>query len=266
MDINNYISSGILEDYVLGLLPLAEAREVERHAVEYPEIKSALRAIEDSLEQYAQLHAVTPPDHLKAKILQRFSSGTTPTPSARSDNGGTTSGSGLLPWILGGLLAFATGYALYISQQNNHLQEQIIAGQTQLERVEMACDTIQSQLLQTEAQLNILRSPDNQSIIMKGTEAHPEAIAAVHWNKIQQQNYLDVINLPTPPSDKQYQLWAIVEGKPVDMGVFDVNVESGTFVSVPFINTPQAFAITLEDLGGKPQPNLEQLYVIGNVG
>ena len=34
--------------------------------------------------------------------------------------------------------------------------------------------------------------------------------------------YLLVNQLPTPDPDKQYQLWAIVDGNPVDAGVFDM--------------------------------------------
>ena len=34
--------------------------------------------------------------------------------------------------------------------------------------------------------------------------------------------YLLVNHLPKPVPDKQYQLWAIVDGKPVDAGIFDM--------------------------------------------
>ncbi|MFK7937626.1 MAG: anti-sigma factor [Saprospiraceae bacterium] len=263
MDIKNYISSGVLEDYALGLLPVAEMREVERYANAYPEIKAAITEIENALEQYAQLQGVTPPKHLKEKIEQRISRITTTQKITSSAS--PTSNSKAINWSLGGLLALAALYAFYLFTQNTELKEQIIAADQKSEQVQLTCDSINAQNNILLQRLDIIRNPDNRSIIMKGTEQHPEAIAAVHWNEEQKQNYLDVINLPAPPSNKQYQLWAIVDGTPVDMGVFDVNIEAGAFVDVPFIEAPQAFAITLEDLGGKPQPNLEQLYVIGNV-
>ena len=78
--------------------------------------------------------------------------------------------------------------------------------------------------------------------------------------------YLDVIDLPAPPTNKQYQLWAIVDGQPVDMGVFDNAVGVKTFEAVPFIANAQAFAVTVEDIGGSPTPSLETMVVIGNVG
>ena len=94
-----------------------------------------------------------------------------------------------------------------------------------------------------------------------------DAIAAVVYNTEAQNSYLDVINLAEPTSDQQYQLWAIVDGTPVDMGVFDIaiNTDSG-LIEVPYIEDAQAFAITLEPRGGSVVPTLEQMVVLGNVG
>ncbi len=58
------------------------------------------------------------------------------------------------------------------------------------------------------------------------------------------------------------QLWAIVEGKPVDAGMIDA---CSGLCKMKNISNASAFAITLEKRGGSPTPNLEQLQVIGNV-
>ncbi|MBK7872579.1 MAG: hypothetical protein IPJ74_18805 [Saprospiraceae bacterium] len=46
---------------------------------------------------------------------------------------------------------------------------------------------------------------------------------------------------------------------------FDLPSHSDTFIEVPFISNAQAFAISLEDTGGKPQPTMDQIYVLGNI-
>lgn len=49
------------------------------------------------------------------------------------------------------------------------------------------------------------------------------------------------------------------------LGVFDLeNSNLGPVIPVTQENI-QAFAITLENKGGSPTPNLNQLYVIGNL-
>ncbi len=53
MDIKKYIKSGILENYVLGLVSDMETEEVEQNLLQYPELKSEVYEIEDALAIYA---------------------------------------------------------------------------------------------------------------------------------------------------------------------------------------------------------------------
>ena len=69
MNTKDYISSGILEEYVLGALSDQERREVECLSSIYPEISEALHAIEDDMFIVAQESAVKTPEFLKSKIL-----------------------------------------------------------------------------------------------------------------------------------------------------------------------------------------------------
>ena len=102
---------------------------------------------------------------------------------------------------------------------------------------------------------------------MKGEslEKAPQAIASVFYNQSAQKAYLEIENLPEPPSDKQYQLWAIVDGVPQSMDVFDVVIGYEGLLEVPFHANAQAFAVTLEPKGGKVTPTLEEMYVVRNV-
>jgi anti-sigma-K factor RskA len=69
--------------------------------------------------------------------------------------------------------------------------------------------------------------------------------------------------LPVPPADKQYQLWALKNGKPIDAGVFEMDTEMHMMPVT--IADADAFAITLEKKGGSPAPTLSQLYVMGKI-
>jgi anti-sigma-K factor RskA len=88
----------------------------------------------------------------------------------------------------------------------------------------------------------------------------------VFWNSVKKTTYLDMGKLPKPATDKQFQLWAIVEGKPTDMGVFEVS-DAKDLIAIEgqFIENPQAFAITLEPKGGSEVPTLDQMWVVGTV-
>jgi anti-sigma-K factor RskA len=127
------------------------------------------------------------------------------------------------------------------------------------------CEQTKIDLRLLKDELEIIRAGGNEIIIMKGTDKAPLARANIHFNKETQKSYLDIINLPTPPPDKQYQLWAIVDGVPTDMGVFDIKIDSTVLQEVPFIENASAFAVTLEQKGGSPTPTLEEMVVIGNI-
>jgi len=70
MDLKDYISSGIIEDYCLGILTEQESSDVLQHAKEHPEIKQAIDEFMQSLEEYSIDASITPPSDTKQKVLQ----------------------------------------------------------------------------------------------------------------------------------------------------------------------------------------------------
>lgn len=70
MDIKQFIDSGILEQFCLGLANEAERAEVMKLTAEYPEIGAELEAIERSMINFAE--SENPVPQLKNKILARL--------------------------------------------------------------------------------------------------------------------------------------------------------------------------------------------------
>ena len=99
---------------------------------------------------------------------------------------------------------------------------------------------------------------------MKGMPVSPQSFATVYWDTTSHDVYLLANNLPVPASDKQYQLWAIFNGKPVDLGVFDIKKER-LLIQAKNAQGAEAFAITLEKKGGSPAPTMDSLYVMGKL-
>ena len=54
MNLKEYINSGIIEDYCLGVLNPIEMRTVARKAERYPEVKNAINESEGVLKKYAE--------------------------------------------------------------------------------------------------------------------------------------------------------------------------------------------------------------------
>jgi len=269
MDKTEYIESGILEAYVLGMLSHQESLEVEDTRLENPEIHAELLVIEDAMEVYAGRFAKIPPVGMQAAIMtaiQRIDStpksdtlSQKPGPSANAFNWKLPFGI-LLAGLLGALAFAFNNYNAKVQLSDQVEQQNAIMVTNKAE-----CDKAKNEKNALEKQLIFLRGIDNQTIRMSGTDKAPEAFATIFWNDITKESYLGVGSLPVPPADKQYQLWAIVDGAPVDMKVFDVTTDNNQLHKVEFIEKPQAFAVTLEDVGGSSAPTMEEMYVIGEV-
>ena len=266
-----YIQSGILELYVQGTASPQERQEVECMSHIYPEIKDELSKLEQSMEKYAQIHAVSPPAHLRSKILanaRKTILDNKPTLEISSEKVAETEAKviRLTPaWIkLASAAASVAAVVFGIQNWNNSqkvevLRQNLLVSNTNSVRIE-------SELKEKNALLELSLAPTTDKIDLSTVKASaPNAMVSVIWDKKSADVMLRVHNLPNPPAGKQYQLWAIVGGTPVDLGMLDLNTSSKDIQNMKKVQEPQAFAITLEIEGGVPSPTLEEMYVLGNV-
>jgi anti-sigma-K factor RskA len=148
------------------------------------------------------------------------------------------------------------GWAYYQYQQSEvTLQEQ-----------QQTIVRLQEQLDRKDELLAVLESRTIQVVMMNGQEVNPNGYGKIIWDQDQQQALLQVANLPPVPTDKDYQLWMIKDGKPISAGVFAVNrPNQDKFFKIEKLNEgaqKPAFAVTMEPKGGVPQPTGD-MYLLG---
>ena len=114
-----------------------------------------------------------------------------------------------------------------------------------------------------ENTMGVIQSKYTESVKLSGLPASPNSVAKVFWMKNTGEVYLDPSNLPTAPNGKQYQFWAIVDGKPVDGGLINSRAKA-QIQKMKTFGRVEAFAITLETAGGNPTPKGE-MYVMGKL-
>ena len=69
MNVQDYISSGIAESYVLGLASPEEQLDFERMCGQYPEVLQARIDFELAMERQAMQNAIAPPPALKQQVM-----------------------------------------------------------------------------------------------------------------------------------------------------------------------------------------------------
>ena len=87
--------------------------------------------------------------------------------------------------------------------------------------------------------------------------------AYAYYNSIRREAALDLGGLPAPDSGKHFQFWAIVDGKPVSMGMVDLQ-SSGGWQTLPYLDKAAALAVSEEDSpNGNPTPT--RVVMVGNI-
>lgn len=281
MDVKNFISSGIIEMYASGLASDEEVQRLEAAMQNSPEIQTAVEACLHDMESYVLLQAVPPPPDLREIVLNKDLSKIQTQPvytvaaPYQNGNGATAHVAEVTPvrrisagWkyaaaaavllLVGSAAlnyAFMDRYktAMEEKQEQQNLTAQATTGLQQM----------QSKLQGMQHEMDLLQDPSIKVIKLAGVPTHEGLSALVYWDSKANTIYFNGNRLPAPDAGKQYQLWAIVDGKPVDAGMFNSSVH--TVQQMKAIANAQMFAITLEKAGGSPVPTMDQMFVAGKV-
>lgn len=272
MDIKEYIASGIIDNYVVGAVSDQERQEVQCLSKIYPEIAEELRSAQRTLEKFAEHIAVPPPIELKSKIMASIASTKQEkevpiVPITGKKPNDKFGGRQLRLVAAAATILFIVSSLLYFSERTevNTLNDRIAELNQQQEDQQ---SILQDKLASFEATMNAYNEREKwmtdiqtKELPMSGTAQQPGASAKAYWNAENKKLILSSVGLPTPDEGRQYQLWAIADGVPVDLGVLDKDSIITNTINVD-LNNITAFAITLEKEGGAVSPTLEEMYVI----
>jgi len=274
VNIQEYIESGILEAYILGALSIEEHAEVAANIAMYPELIAEIAAIEAAMQKFAESNAEQPPVHMEEQIWQVLSKDNqaqTPLTDHRPQAKAI-----VLPrqahdvqwqraaiWIaLVGSLA--TNYILW--NQKSQSDQQVALSRSQADSMQVQQQRLTTTVASFQKVKDMMADTSMQTIVMQTVIKDKPMAATIYWSKAKGDTYLMVDKMPMPPAGKQYQMWMIKDGKPVDMGVIpnDMIASVNGMNKLPMLVTgSQAFAISLEKEGGNPTPT--QVCVLGKV-
>ncbi|MCS3529339.1 anti-sigma factor [Chryseobacterium sp. JUb7] len=269
MNTKEYISSGIIESYILGFASPEEAGILECVMKNNAEVKAAFEEAQKTLEDLATAQAVTPPNDLKSKIWNKIKQEqtvedtqpvvSTDIPAAKPQEEIRIQGNN--NWKVYAIAAsalFLVSVAGNLFWMNDQSKTKATIAKLQTEQ--------QSQNIayqKMEQKWKMMSNPDMKMVMLKGVEKHPDTKAMVFWDKNSKEVYLNAEELPKAPEGMQYQLWAIADGKPVSAGMY--TEEKDSKIVLAHIPNAQAFAITLEKQGGSEVPTMENMFVMGTI-
>ena len=262
------ISSGLLESYVLGICTAEETVVVNDLCAIHPKLKREIELIEESLINLSTKEAPPLNSSVKEKISKRlfsvnnknFDRGNVISLNPAGNN--TTYKLGIAASIL--LLITSGIYIISLHQKVNQLSNQVAHLNMSKSFLADKLNVQQTSLETLASNFQFVSNPKVKNIALNGMNSLVSKNAVVHWNPETQEVMFHANALPASPELKQYQLWAIVNGKPVDAGMI-VLENGGSFQKMKLISGAQAFAVTIENTGGSPTPSMDTMCLLGNV-
>ena len=271
LDIKEYISSGVIEAYVLGMATDEEIRELESLCVQYQEVKQALEEAEDTLGRLLTVeNQEQPPAAMKESIFDTLIQEGLLLDENKEANEvkeveihraskinwyALTAAACMLLLVIGAIYHFNV-----VKELKSKIVTLTIAQRSLLAENINFMEQVQSK----QEELMAVAKPSVVKYNLVGVTGHENSVATLYWDQTTKDLYLMPQGLPALPVGKQYQLWAIVDGKPVNAGVFnatDFNVLQKMIVT----KRAEMFAITIENEGGAEQPTLDQMVVATKV-
>jgi len=275
----------LLAGYVLGTLTRTEL--VEFHALKDRGLAAGTMSVEEAQNLLAELpealHASAPSPRLKEKILAKAFVETPPEadiipfPSIQNPKSKIENRVQLpaLAWAAILLLAL-TNAGMFVQTLRLHNQFKDVALQNKklrhdltivsnqagdLQKMKLELSRVKLELAHQNNMNEMLTNPTVQVSNMKGTKT--DCRARVYYDPEARIVLVCSSSLPDLAPDKDYQLWAMVSGKPVSVGVlktrkgnaFQLNVAP----SVP-LDQAKTFAISMEPAGGMPKPTGEIVF------
>lgn len=238
MDKEQFIKSGLLEQYVLGLTTAEEDDLVNEYLDKFPELTAEIDNLHQALLTYAANQDIPSPNSTK----QSHTSSLKKKPFLSSLL--------LLPVLL------LIGLLFWVYQRDQHHQMEVLQLEAEYATLEAHCQRIQDS--HNSDQTIIVSS---RAILLNPTQQTQTHFAIAYWNPERSGCWIDASQLPVLENGLQYQVWADVDGEMISIGL--IPPKANTLITLDFIDSAESLNITIEEIGGADHPNVSLLTVNG---
>ena len=260
MNIENYISSGIIEQYVLGMCNDAEKAELILLSKQHTEVNTAVLNFEKALEAQMMSTSTTTSsktDDTILSALKHLNTSDIKYSTTLESKPAVVRSFSFTKYAAAASVALLIASGAYNYVQYNKTQEQAAR----------IADIVKNNSATLPAgDYKIITDPNITPVAMYGVPAHAICKCTLYWDKNTEKAYVMIHHLVAPEDGKSYQIFATVNGKQVNLGVIDDKIR-GRFVEVkdvPF--EASAFTVSQEVNGNTAQqPTAENIWLQGKI-
>ena len=253
MEKKDILENGLLERYVLGELNREERSQLEETLDGDSELRARLEEIEVDLEKVAFENAVNPPEVVKQRLMRQLQEDedviVKPLRKGRD-------ASRFFLGVAATLAVLLLLSSFWLFQKANGLENELELVKQQNEKLNENYNSTLAELNNKTDWYEYVNDPGTDKLLLKGNDLSPDTKAVTFINHERKSVFLSTEGLAELSEDKDYQLWADVEGEMIDMGVVPRNQE---LAMMSYIDDAESLNITIEPKGGSDHPTVSQL-------
>ncbi|MEO1487601.1 MAG: anti-sigma factor [Bacteroidota bacterium] len=244
MEKKRIVEEGLLEQYLIGDLPLDQQLEVEQLLEKDASLRKEYEQMEASFEALAFEQSITPPSEVKDQLKTVI--------EKKSSN---TYQKFAFPIAAGLALLFGfSTFWMFTKWQSTetdlrNLQNQTSSLQSRIQSIEDSYQTV-------NANLENINNGQVIPVVLYGNQKAPGSRVVAYVNHDQKIVFVNPETLPPLPADKTYQMWSDVEGEMIDMGLLD---SKKNLIELKYIEAAESLNITIEPAGGNDHPTVSEL-------
>lgn len=251
MNQSEFIASGVVELYVLGICTEAEKIQIDTLRTTDAALEAAIQQFEVALEQQLAKQPTLPvTEDIDEKIIAIFN-----TPAIQKSATVIPITNASKKKNIYTKLAIAASLLLCITvainywSSNKKVSKNVLTSNT-------------SKTLPLSDSLQLVNKANIIPITMFGQGTHSICRCTMYWDTKAKKAFIQIHHLATTDATTDYQLWATVNGKPVSIGMVDESIRNSYIILENTPNTATEFYITREGAGGNTNPSSD-VYVKG---
>lgn len=242
--------------HALGATTPDEAAAMEAAMATDPELAAEVASFRDVPAMLATAEPVTPSPALRGKLLAAAA----PQGMAHAAVTGATSGPRLVPDTPSVARRWAPVLAAASLVIATLVGVEALRARGELDRLRNTNVALADQLARRERTLNAMFMGERDLYLVQ-VGAKEEATGPgvqFFWNAKEGRGVAHVFRLARAPEGRDYQIWALVNGKPVSLVVFNSDAEGHAIVDIDGLATSVEgvtdVLVSVEPKGGSPQP------------
>jgi hypothetical protein len=250
LSLNEYILSGAIEACIFGVATSEEEATYQNMRLQHPEVVAYANNVETAMEQQMLTNApLQPSAKVKDDVMQSIlNKKQTPVVPINSN----TKKSNILQYAVAACIAITLGSIVFNLMMASKLkQQQAVINKYKIEKEGNSLD--------------FLKNPEITPVALNGVGYHAICRCSLFWDKNKNEAFIQIHHLVPLGENSTYQLWAVVNGKTVSVGLFTYNPEKKPIIIKNIPAEATEFIVTVENKSGATIPNAD-VFLRGIVG